>query len=316
MNKKIIVIGIILIFFVVIISGCNESNNSSSDNINRFIGTWEYVNTTVFFTMRYTFYENGTVFQSISYWTLNNIYSLWFKYDIKNGKLCFEYIKTNISGCMTYKFSENYTFLTLESMNESGYPVIFRKIPYETSDNKQFKINFFDISPRSITEGSNAVLTWDVSNADSVSIDNGIGIVELKGSLIVSPTEDTNYTLTAFKDNMTKCYTVFLDVIQDNMKIEYASVVGEGTDDQIKLVLASCGDDYYDGYNIANDVGIFIDGYKVNSYTSTIWEVGGQLLFGLSGSNWLEGGTCPKDDYEVTVSIKNTVVFDGIIAVG
>jgi flagellin-like protein len=100
---------------------------------------------------------------------------------------------------------------------------------------------------------------------------------------------------------------------------ENASVAAEGTDDQIKLVLASGGDDYDDGYTIStgtdNEVTVFIDGSKV-TFTSNTWETGGQLLIGLNGATWSEGNTCAGIEYEVTVSIKNTVVFDGTIRVG
>jgi len=327
MNKKIIGICIILILLFVGLSGCNESNNSSSDDINRLIGTWEYVNTTIFYIARYTFFENGTAVLNSSimnypYWynyeiyNSSNMYILyWCNYEIMNGKLCLEYIETNLSGCGTYKFSQDYTLLTLESIDDPGHPITFRKISYYTSDNEQFKINRFDISPTSINEGENAVLTWNVSNADSVAINNGIGIVELNGSMVVSPTEYTVYTLTAIKDNMTLYSNAFIGVI-----IEFASVAGEGTDNQIKLVLASGGDDYDDGYTISagadNEVSIFVNGSKA-ILTPGLWETGGQLLLGLNGATWTQGSyTCPKDYYEVTVAINNTVVFDGTIRVG
>jgi hypothetical protein len=426
--KKVIAIGIIIILIVVGLCGCNESNISSSDDINRFIGTWEYVDTTIFFIARYTFFENGTAvfnssFMYSPYWYSYEMYNssnmylqYWCNYEIRNGKLCFEYIDTNFSGCGTYKFSKDYSLLTMESIDKPGHPVIFRRISYGISDKEQFKINRFDISPSVINKDEKAVLTWDVSNADSVSINSGIGIVELNGSMIVSPIESTVFLLTAIKDNMTLYSNAFIGVlIQDaHVAVEgtdnqiklvlgfggddyddgytisggvdnevsvfingskailtpglwetggqlllglngatwtqgsytcpkdyyevtvainntvvfdgtirvgswdywYASVAGEGTDNQIKLVLTSGGDDYGDGYNIANDVDIYIMGYKVSSYSTTVWEVSGQLLLGLSESDWIEGGTCPKDDYEVTIVIKGTVVFDGTIRVG
>jgi len=101
---------------------------------------------------------------------------------------------------------------------------------------------------------------------------------------------------------------------------ENASVAAEGTGTQIKLVLASGGDDYDDGYTISagadNEVTVFINGSKA-TLTAGLWETGGQILLGLNGAVWTQGTyTCPEDDYEVTVSIKNTVVFDGTIRVG
>ncbi|MEN8225656.1 MAG: hypothetical protein ABFS05_09890 [Bacteroidota bacterium] len=55
----------------------------------------------------------------------------------------------------------------------------------------------FAVSPQSIAAGESATLTWNSSNADTVSIDNGIGSVPLSGSLSVSPALTTTYTITA-----------------------------------------------------------------------------------------------------------------------
>lgn len=126
MNKKIIVFGIFTLLIAVGLSGCNESNNSSSDIKKRFIGTWEYVDTE-FFTARHTYYENGTMVQNISNSMIWDNNSLWYNYEIKDGKICFEFIETKAKGCMIYKFSEDYTLLTLESIDSPGHPETFRK---------------------------------------------------------------------------------------------------------------------------------------------------------------------------------------------
>jgi len=59
------------------------------------------------------------------------------------------------------------------------------------------KINQFEATPSVINQGEIAYLSWSVSNADSVSIDNGIGRVALTGEIPVSPDKSTFYTLTA-----------------------------------------------------------------------------------------------------------------------
>ena len=103
---------------------------------------------------------------------------------------------------------------------------------------------------------------------------------------------------------------------------ENASVAGEGTANQIKLVLASGGDDYDEGYTIStgtdNEVTVFIAGNKVVLSAPGTWETGGQILIGTSaGNTWTQGEFIELEgDYEVTVSIKDTVVFDGTINVG
>lgn len=58
-------------------------------------------------------------------------------------------------------------------------------------------INSFNASPASISAGESSSLSWTVSGATSVSIDQGIGNVALTGSRDVSPASTIVYTLTA-----------------------------------------------------------------------------------------------------------------------
>ena len=58
-------------------------------------------------------------------------------------------------------------------------------------------INSFFASPSTIIAGDSATLSWTVTDADSVTIDYGIGTVALTGITTVNPTTDTTYTLIA-----------------------------------------------------------------------------------------------------------------------
>ncbi len=59
-------------------------------------------------------------------------------------------------------------------------------------------INSFTASPSSISSGGSATLSWNISNASSTTIDNGVGSVAIPtGTVTVSPTVTTTYTLTA-----------------------------------------------------------------------------------------------------------------------
>jgi hypothetical protein len=56
----------------------------------------------------------------------------------------------------------------------------------------------FSGSPSSLPRGGGTVtLSWNTTNADSVSIDNGVGTVAADGSTSVSVSDDITYTLTA-----------------------------------------------------------------------------------------------------------------------
>jgi len=58
-------------------------------------------------------------------------------------------------------------------------------------------INSFLANPLIITVGESSTLSWSVTDATSVTINNGIGSVALTGATAVNPTTTTTYTLTA-----------------------------------------------------------------------------------------------------------------------
>jgi len=58
-------------------------------------------------------------------------------------------------------------------------------------------ITSFSASPASISAGQVATLTWNVSGASSLSINNGVGDVSTKTSVTVSPGQTATYILTA-----------------------------------------------------------------------------------------------------------------------
>ncbi|OGO15723.1 MAG: hypothetical protein A2Z02_05385 [Chloroflexi bacterium RBG_16_48_7] len=66
----------------------------------------------------------------------------------------------------------------------------------------------FNISPGSIHAGGAATLQWRVINATSVFISPAIGPVPANGSIVVSPTTTTIYSLTATNGYGTRVYSV------------------------------------------------------------------------------------------------------------
>jgi peptidoglycan-associated lipoprotein len=68
------------------------------------------------------------------------------------------------------------------------------------------------VNPGTIDKGQSATLTWQTSNANDVSIDNGIGAVQPNGSQQVSPSDSTTYTLTAKGDGGTQTATARVTV--------------------------------------------------------------------------------------------------------
>ena len=58
-------------------------------------------------------------------------------------------------------------------------------------------INSFTAEPGTVEKGQSATLSWSISNATDMSIDNGIGAVQSQGTRQVFPSQTTTYTLTA-----------------------------------------------------------------------------------------------------------------------
>jgi hypothetical protein len=58
-------------------------------------------------------------------------------------------------------------------------------------------IEYFDAKPVAISPGEAAILSWSVVGATTVEIDQGVGIVTLKGMKKVYPSETTTYNLAA-----------------------------------------------------------------------------------------------------------------------
>ncbi len=113
-------------------------------------------------------------------------------------------------------------------------------------------ISSFTASPTTITSGYSTFLSWDVTNADTISIDNGIGTVT--GSLITaSPTVTTTYTLTATNSNgsVTRTATVTVNPApptSGSLQLQFSSYLGGGAEDTIRdLETDSQGNIYVTG---------------------------------------------------------------------
>lgn len=73
----------------------------------------------------------------------------------------------------------------------------------------------FDVDSREITAVESAILKWEVTGAQNVAIDQGIGNVPLKGSKMLSPQKDTTYELTATNEVGTTSKTVSISVLEN-----------------------------------------------------------------------------------------------------
>lgn len=74
-------------------------------------------------------------------------------------------------------------------------------------------IQEFLVNDSQIYSGSSAMLSWNVINADSVTIDNNIGTVPPYGYYSVTPTSNTTYIMTATNENGTATDSVSITII-------------------------------------------------------------------------------------------------------
>ncbi|MCG8636067.1 MAG: DUF5011 domain-containing protein [Desulfobacterales bacterium] len=108
-------------------------------------------------------------------------------------------------------------------------------IPYSKADDPP--VICFSVSEPIVGPGETASLLWEGGQADSLSIDNGVGSVTTSGSVEINPLENTVYTLTA------------VNVYGTSTK-EVAVTVSHGNDDAAFLLISS---DAVDGSTVFTD---------------------------------------------------------------
>lgn len=80
----------------------------------------------------------------------------------------------------------------------------------------------FGASPSTIERGQSTTLSWTTTNAVSAFIDQGIGIVPVNGSQVVTPIVTTTYIITAassLKDQVTASATVTVNAVDTSAKL-------------------------------------------------------------------------------------------------
>ncbi|MGZ6372084.1 MAG: hypothetical protein ACXWL8_01670 [Candidatus Limnocylindria bacterium] len=82
-------------------------------------------------------------------------------------------------------------------------------------------ISSFSGNPSSIAVGTSSTLSWTVSNANSLSIDQGVGNVTGLASAVVSPSVDTTYTLTAIGTGGSATRSTLVTVHAANLHVQY-----------------------------------------------------------------------------------------------
>jgi hypothetical protein len=147
-------------------------------------------------------------------------------------------------------------------------------------------INSFNANPSSISAGESSNLSWSVSGATTVSIDQGIGSVALTGTRAVAPAATTTYTLTAY--STAGSTTATTQVIVTGAA---PSPAPTGLPVIISFVASpssiSLGESTSLSWNVSNATSIYIDNGigSVGSSGNTIVLPSGTITYTLTASN-------------------------------
>jgi hypothetical protein len=101
----------------------------------------------------------------------------------------------NGSVVVTPQQTQAYTLIARNRFGETTGATVVTVQTAPQGGPKPTVINF-EANPTEIIEGDSSTLSWNVQDADEVSI-SGIGTVQASGSSTVNPTQTTTYTLTA-----------------------------------------------------------------------------------------------------------------------
>lgn len=91
---------------------------------------------------------------------------------------------------------------------------IFPACMVVSSSSCDININSLQVIPSTIAAGQTAVLSWDVTGAESVVINNGLGEQPASGSIAINPQQTTTYTLTAQNGGTPVAGSVMLTVTE------------------------------------------------------------------------------------------------------
>ena len=118
----------------------------------------------------------------------------------------------NVSGSGSRTVSPTET-TTYQITASNGFGVVSETVALTVNPAMPVVINTFQVTPESVVAGESALLSWDVANATSISIDQGVGAVPASGDLAVTPLVTTTYRLTATNAGGDASATVTLTVL-------------------------------------------------------------------------------------------------------
>ena len=173
-------------------------------------------------------------------------------------------------------------------------------------------IGTFSSNPSTINLGDTSNLSWNVTGANSVSIDHGIGLVNASGSMAVAPAASTVYTISATNSAGTVTRSAATTV---NTASPYITPTSFSVTD-IKLYTepstTGCANLY--AYITANGPGTA--NYNWESTNGTGYSYAMNITFSAGGTQKLTlpvgMGALPSGPYQIHVLTPNDLVSNTI----
>ncbi len=111
----------------------------------------------------------------------------------------------------------------------------------------------FTAAPDLLPPGGSSTLTWTTTDADTVTIDNGVGSVDLNGSQAVSPTVETLYTLTAVGTGGTTTASVTVKMLDAHLRAIWGgmkeALVVQDIEEAVGYFISDTQQNYRDIFN-------------------------------------------------------------------
>lgn len=137
----------------------------------------------------------------------------WLNTAYANGDNAYNYVFLRLSSKSLWpSLVGDNAYFNIDTANSGNKPYL--TYTFTPVDPRAPGVTDFAVSPTTMYGGATATLSWWVTGADTVTIDNGVGSVVPTGSGTVAPTMTTTYTLTATNTFGTRVRKATVTVIE------------------------------------------------------------------------------------------------------
>ena len=138
----------------------------------------------------------------------------WLNQAYQNGDNAYNYVFMRLSSIDLWPATDggDNAYFNIDTANSGNKPYL--TYTFTPVDPNAPTVTNFSVTPATMYNGATATLSWSVSGADTVTIDNGVGSVTGTGSGTIAPTVTTTYTLTATNTFGTRVRKTTVTVIE------------------------------------------------------------------------------------------------------